>query len=180
MQAPSSTQPALLLIDMQVGLFDGPEQPHAAIQLITNIQTLITRARAAQVPIFAARHSGPLGSPIAPGSPLWQLLPELGLSEASDTLFNKYRPSCFQGTDLAERLAAADIGQLYIAGLKTQFCVDTSCRAASERGLTVTLLADAHSCMDTPQLTAAQIIQHHNATLAGPFVRLCSTQGCHF
>ena len=29
--------------------------------------------------------------------------------------------------------------------------------------------------MDTPQLTAPQIIAHHNATLAGPFVRLMSS-----
>lgn len=180
MHASSSLHPALLLIDMQVGLFSGPEQPYAAAQLISKVQTLIARARAARVPIFAARHSGPPGSPIAPGSASWQLLPELGLSEDNATLFNKYRPSCFQGTDLAERLALAGISQLYIAGLKTQFCVDSSCRAASERGLAPILLADAHSCMDTPQLTAAQIIQHHNATLAGPFVQLCSTQDCHF
>ena len=64
---------------------------------------------------------------------------------------------------------------LIVTGMKTQYCIDTTCRAAADLGYTVVLVSDAHTCMDTPQLTAPQIIAHHNATLAGPFVRLMSS-----
>ena len=48
-------------------------------------------------------------------------------------------------------------------------------RIAAELGVRPLLVSDAHTCMDTPQLAATQIIAHHNATLAGPFVRLMSS-----
>lgn len=167
-----SQRPALLLIDMQMGLFHGPDRPHDADGLLARSQILIAAARAAGAPVFAARHTGPDGSPIAVGSPAWQLMPELGLDPACDIIFNKTRPSCFQGTEFAARLAALGCDSLVIAGLKTQYCVDTTCRVAAELGLQVQLAADAHSCMDTPMLKAEAIIAHHNATLAGPFARV--------
>lgn len=58
-----------------------------------------------------------------------------------------------------------------IVGMKTQYCIDTTCRVAVELGFSVLLPEDAHTCMDTPALSAASIIEHHNATLAGAFVQ---------
>ena len=40
-----------------------------------------------------------------------------------------------------------------------------------ELGLSVILPEDSHTCMDTPALSAEAIIAHHNATLAGAFVK---------
>ena len=154
MSQPALQRAALLIIDMQVGLFHGPEQPFDGPRILENINRLIAAAREAGAPIFAVRHTGPDGSPIAAGSPLWQLLPELAIDPGRDRLFNKSRPSSFQGTTLAAQLAALDCDTLVIAGMKTQYCVDTTCRAAAELGLKVVLAADAHTCMDTPALSA--------------------------
>ena len=93
------------------------------------------------------------------------------MHESHDHLFNKTRPSCFLGTDLAQQLAAAQIEELVIVGMKTQFCVDTTCRVAVELGFSVVLPEDGHTCMDTPALSAKAIIEHHNATLAGAFTK---------
>lgn len=164
-------RPALLIIDLQVGLFHGPEKPREGEQVLSAINGLIHRARVAQAPIFAVRHTGPAGSPIEAGSPLWQLLPTLTVDPARDVVFNKTRPSCFLDTDLARQLHDAAINELVITGLKTQYCVDTTCRVAVELGFKVTLVTDAHTCMDTPHLPAKAIIEHHNATLAGAFVQ---------
>lgn len=162
---------ALLIIDMQTGLYDGPEKPYERERLLDNINQLIQRARKANAPIFVAQHTGPAGSPIAAGSPLWQLCQGLEVDESRDRLFNKTRPSCFLGTDLAQQLNAAQVNELVIVGMKTQFCIDTTCRVAVELGFSVVLPEDAHSCMDTPALKAEAIIEHHNATLAGAFVK---------
>ena len=42
-------------------------------------------------------------------------------------------------------------------------------------GFDVTLVADAHTCMDTPQLSAKMIIEHHNATLGAALVKRLDT-----
>lgn len=166
---------ALLIIDMQVGLFHGPEQPHHGEQILANIQHLIAKARQQQVPIFAVRHTGPQGSPIAAGSQFWQLLPELELNAETATLFNKSRPNAFHDTDLAQQLQSRKIENLYLVGMKTQFCIDSTCRAAADLGFKPVLIADAHTCMNTPALSAQAIIDHHNATLGGAFARLINS-----
>jgi len=162
---------ALLIIDMQTGLYDGPQKPFERERVLDTINQLIQRARQADAPIFIARHTGPAGSPLEVGSPYWQLWPALDVDEARDHLFNKTRPSCFLGTDLAQQLRAAQVSELVIVGMKTQFCVDTTCRVAVELGFSVILPEDGHTCMDTPALKAEAIIEHHNSTLAGPFVQ---------
>ncbi len=162
---------ALLIIDMQTGLYDGPDKPFERERVLGTINQLIQRARQADAPIFVARHTGPAGSPIEAGSPLWRLWHELHVDETRDHCFNKTRPSCFLGTDLAQQLEAANVKELVIVGMKTQFCIDTTCRVAVELGLSVVLPEDGHTCMDTPALKAEAIIEHHNATLAGAFVR---------
>ncbi|VVO48336.1 cysteine hydrolase family protein [Pseudomonas fluorescens] len=163
---------ALLIIDMQVGLFHGPEKPHKGEPVLANIQHLIKKARQQNVPIYAVRHTGSQGSPVAAGSPFWQLLPALELDADTDIIFNKSRPNAFLGTKLAQQLNSRKIEDLYLVGMKTQFCIDATCRAAADLGFKPVVVADAHTCMDTPVLPAQAIIEHHNATLGVGFARL--------
>ena len=64
--------------------------------------------------------------------------------------------------------------------MKTQYCVDSTCRAARDLGFDAVLIADGHTCSDTTELKAVQIIAHHNATLAGPFCHLIQAQDWNF
>ena len=166
----SLSRPALLIIDIQVGLLHGPEAPHAGAETLASINRLSQAARSAALPVLAVRHTGPAGSPIAAGSPFWQLAPELVVGEA-DRVFDKLRPSAFHGTGLDGWLKEDGVQTLIVTGMKTQYCIDTTCRAAADLGYTVVLVSDAHTCMDTPLLTAPQIIAHHNATLAAMLFR---------
>ncbi|WP_043418682.1 cysteine hydrolase family protein [Cupriavidus basilensis] len=180
---PSSASPgrsALLIIDMQVGMFNGPQAPYEGPRVLATINALIAKAREAGAPVFAVRHTGPQGSALEPGSALSQLLPELAIDAVVDTVFDKARPNCFTGTGLAGWLADARVAELVIAGMKTEYCVDTTCRAAAELGFRPVLVADGHTCMDTPVLPAKAIIAHHNRTLSGPFVKLVNAAECRF
>ncbi|MBN3787056.1 cysteine hydrolase family protein [Burkholderia sp. Ac-20353] len=171
---------ALLIVDMQVGLFHGPDRPHDGERVLANINRLIRAAHDAGAPVFVARHVGPAGSPLDPNGPLTPLLPELDLDLACDIVFDKMRPNCFAGTQLAEWLHAAGVHEIVIAGMKTQYCIDTMCRASADFGFRAVLVADAHTCMDTPALSAERIVAHHNATLDGPFATLTTTDACTF
>ena len=90
-----SPKRALLVIDMQVGLFHGPERPYDGERVLANINRLIGRAHEAGAPVFAVRHTGPVGSPIAPGSPLIALVPELEIDMKRDIVFDKALSNCF-------------------------------------------------------------------------------------
>ena len=166
---------ALLILDMQVVLVHGPDKPWAGEALLDTLNTLLDKARSAGAPVFLARHVGPTGSPIEPGSPLTQLIPELVL-QGSEVIFEKNRPNAFARTNLADQLQALGVEGVVITGMKTQYCVDSTCRAARDLGFNAVLIADGHTCSDTPALKAQQIIAHHNATLAGPFCRVINAE----
>jgi len=162
---------ALLILDMQVGLFHGPDPLWRSAALLDAVNLLLDKAHQAGAPVFLARHVGPPGSPIEPGSPLTHLIDELRL-QGDEVIFEKHRPSAFAATPLAAWLRERGAEGVVIAGLKTQYCVDSTCRVARDLGLDAVLVEDAHSCSDTEVLSAEQIVAHHNATLAGPFCRL--------
>lgn len=162
---------ALLILDMQVGLFHGPEKPWRGEVLLDTVNGLLDKAHAARAPVFLARHTGPDGSPLAADGPLTQLVPGLRLN-GSEQVFQKRRPNAFTGTGLLEMLETADAKGVVIAGMKTQFCIDSTCRAAQDLGLDAVLISDGHTCPDTPLLKADAIVAHHNALLAGAFCRV--------
>jgi nicotinamidase-related amidase len=62
-------------------------------------------------------------------------------------VFIKKYPSCFRDTELQLQLSQRGVKQLVIAGMKTEFCVDTTC-AAPEHGFRTVLISDAHTTMD--------------------------------
>ena len=170
---------ALLILDIQVGLVHGPEKPWRCEALLQTVNTLMDKARSARAPVFLARHIGPVGSPIEPGSPLTEVAQELKLL-GDEVVFEKQRPNAFEMTDLADNLRSRGVTGVVITGMKTQYCVDSTCRAARDLGFDAVLIADGHTCSDTPVMKAQDIVAHHNATLAGPFCQLVQAEDWRF
>ncbi|WP_425930021.1 cysteine hydrolase family protein [Pseudomonas sp. NyZ201] len=170
---------ALLILDLQVGLFHGAEKPWRGEAMLEAVNTLLDKAHAVGAPVFLARHVGPEGSPLTPDAPLTRLIAELQLN-GSERVFEKRRPNAFVGTGLVEALREYGVTGVVIAGMKTQYCVDSTCRAAGDLGFPAVLVADGHSCSDTPGLSAEAIVAHHNGTLAGAFCRVMNAQEIEF
>ena len=170
---------ALLILDIQVELVHGPEKPWRCEALLQTVNTLMDKARSAGAPIFLARHIGPAGSPIEPGSPLTEVAQELKLL-GDEVVFEKRRPNAFEMTDLADNLRSRGVTGVVITGMKTQYCVDSTCRAARDLGFDAVLIADGHTCSDTPVMKAQDIVAHHNATLDGPFCQLVQAEDWRF
>lgn len=57
------------------------------------------------------------------------------------------------------------IEHVFITGIQTEVCVDTTCRRAFSMGYKVTLVTDTHSTWSSEEITAQQIINHHNSVL---------------
>jgi nicotinamidase-related amidase len=157
---------ALLLIDIQQGLFTPPLSPHQGDATVGRIASLLDRARARRVPIFHVQHDGGAGHPLAKGSPGWPHLPAVA-PRGGERVVEKRQSSAFHGTDLHARLTESGIDHLVIAGLQTEYCIDSACRTAAALDYRVTLVEDGHTTFATPILSAPQIIAHHNHTLDG-------------
>lgn len=163
---------ALLVIDVQNGLFATTPPPADAEGVIASINGLTARAREGGVPVIYVQHER---GDMQADSPAWQLDERLQMGEG-DRRIRKTTPDSFLRTGLDEVLAFLGVQELVVCGYATEFCVDTTTRSAAAHGYAVTLVADAHTTHDKAHASAAQIRQHHNATLPditsfGPRIR---------
>lgn len=165
---------ALLSIDMQVCNFEDSAPVYQGERLLSNVANLIGQARTAGAPVVYIQHCGPEGEIDEPGTPGWDIHPDIAPIEA-DLVIRKHHPDAFHDTDLHHELQARGVQNIIMVGIQTEYCVDTTCRRAYSLGYKVFLVKDAHSTWDTGQLTAAQIIAHHNAVLGGWFAELRTT-----
>ena len=81
----------------------------------------------------------------------------------------KTHANAFYQTNLNDLLTEQAVQTLEIAGVQTEFCVDTTIRMAHGLGYTCLMTPKTTSTLDNGHLTAAQIIQHHEAIWAGRF-----------
>lgn len=162
---------ALMVIDVQMGMFAEGDPVFDGDELLRKLSNLIARARAAGVEVIFVQHSGGAGDLLEPGGPGWSIHPTIAPQEV-DLVVHKLHPDSFQDTILQTELVRRGIRRLVVAGIQSEFCVDTTCRRAYSLGYDVTLVQDAHSTWNNEILTASQIIAHENKTLSGWFVRL--------
>jgi nicotinamidase-related amidase len=163
---------ALIIIDVQRGMFAFPEmQPHDGKGTVARIANLLAAARATSAPVFFVQHAGEAGHPLEPGSAGFHFHQALS-PLAGELVTVKQHCNAFQETELEAALRNAGIGRIVVTGMQTNYCVDTFVRAAKERGFALRLVADGHTTFDTPVLSAAQVIAHHNHTLEGSFAEL--------
>jgi nicotinamidase-related amidase len=162
---------ALVVIDVQNGMFGHEQQPHDSTGMLSRIVRLVRKARAASVPVIFVQHDGGAGHPLEKPSDGWRIHSDTGYRD-SDTVVEKRHCDGFQDTDLAEKLADSGASDLVIAGMMTEYCVDTTTRRAFSLGYNVTLVSDGHSTFDTSLITADQIIAHHNSILSSGFAKL--------
>ncbi|MEJ0027633.1 MAG: cysteine hydrolase family protein [Rhizomicrobium sp.] len=168
---------ALVVIDVQKGMWEHPDYPpHDGDGVVARIAELIGKARAAGVPVLYVQHHalGEPGHPLMPGKPGFAFHDAVAPAPGDDVTV-KHNSSAFHGTDFDAKLKAAGIDHLVIAGMQSEYCVDSAIRGAHERGYTVTLVADAHATGDTRVAKAKDIVAIQNDTMAGDFADVIPT-----
>ncbi|MFE1315943.1 cysteine hydrolase family protein [Streptomyces sp. NPDC058755] len=155
---PDRPNTAVLVIDVQNGVV---ANSHDRDGVIANINTLIDKARAADVPVIWVQHSD---EELAYGSETWQYVPELTRRDAEPLVHKKY-PDSFEDTDLETVLADRKVGRLLVTGAQTDVCIRSTLHGAIVRGYDATLVADAHTTEDLSKYGAPapeQVIAHTN------------------
>ena len=89
----------------------------------------------------------------------------------------KRRYSCFEGTELEAVLHSAGVHTVAICGYMTNFCCESTARAAHDRDYFVDFIADATGAPALGEgLDEARIVEGVTATLAAGFARIYSTE----
>jgi nicotinamidase-related amidase len=156
---------ALLVIDLQVAIVDGEEPTYRRDELLETVSGLLAEARKEGVPVIFIQHTEDRYEPLREGNPGWQIHPALA-PLPGERIIQKRAADSFALTPLRSELDALGITHLVVAGMQSDYCVDTTSRRAISLGYDVTLIADGHSTYDSEVLTAEQIIAHTNKTLA--------------
>jgi nicotinamidase-related amidase len=154
---------AVLVIDVQQGLCEGPNAAYDCAGTITRINEVTRQARKAGARVIVIQHESASGD-LQHGSEAWQLAQGLE-TDSTDLFLRKTTPDAFLRTNLELLLKDQGIERLVICGMHTEFCVDTTTRRALALGFPVTLVADAHTTAGNAALSPQQVIAHHNATL---------------
>lgn len=149
MERDISPRAALLLVDIQQGFDDhaywgprnNPDAEHQAARILAAWRL------SGRPVVYAQHHSVNPDSPLHPSKPgvaINSMVAPLG----SEPIFQKSVNSAFIGTELETWLHDHDVDQLFIAGLTTNQCVETTTRMAGNLGFDPILVEDACACND--------------------------------
>jgi len=151
---------ALLVIDVQQGLFKKSTPIYQADQLLKIVNSLVDRAHRAGVPVCYIQHSDERS--LVKHSPDWQLHPQLHPQQGDHMVF-KCHGNAFEDTNLGDLLRSLNITSLVITGLVTHGCVKATVMGALQLGYEVILVSDGHSSYSKD---AAQLIDKWNQKLS--------------
>ncbi len=153
---PEST--ALVLIDLQNGVVSLPLAPHSPADVVTR-GVQMTKAlrqsrgtvifvRAAVAEILQLPVDAPILDPKAPPPPASasELVPEVD-RQPGDLVITKRQWGAFYGTDLDQQLRRRNIRTIILGGIATNFGVESTARAAFDRGYELVFVEDAMSSL---------------------------------
>jgi nicotinamidase-related amidase len=151
---------ALVVLDMQAGLLNGPPK-HDLQGVIARINLLAAMVRRQSGKVIWIRHCGKTGDDFERHTAGWSLLPGLGCHR-DDVVIEKTLNDPFVRTSLQGTLQRIAPDRLLVAGWATDFCVDATIRSAISNGYHVVVVGDGHTVSDRPHLDAATVIRHHH------------------
>ena len=157
------TSPALLVVDVQVGVM---RDAWDSARIIRNVCRTVERARAEGVPVLWVQHAS---ENLPQGSEQWQLVPELVPAQGEPILHKQFNSS-FEQSALEEELARLGTTHLVLAGAQTNWCIRATAYGALERGYDLTLVKDAHTTEtmqlgDGVKVEAADVVHELNIAM---------------
>lgn len=154
---PRLADAAVVVIDAQREYVDG-KLPLAGVDAaLSEIGTLLGRARAAGTPVIHVQHRGQPGGAFGPDTPGYPIA-DAARPQTGEPVIQKGLPNAFAGTDLKAQLDAAGKTEIIVAGFMTHMCVEATARAAIDLGLKATVIASATATRDLPDALTGQTV----------------------
>ena len=173
--------PALIVVDVQRGFADPAWGRRDNPACERNIAALVSGWRERGWPVVFVRHdSVEPGSPLAPGTPGNALRDDV-LGGEPDLLVTKSVNSSFHGSpSLQDWLDGRGIGTIYVCGITTNHCCETTARVGGNLGYDVRFVVDATHTFDRLHpagdvIPAEQMARVTAANLHGEFATVIET-----
>ena len=150
---------ALVLIDLEHGIVSRPLAPHSGAEVVARASTLAEAVRAGGGTVvyvhvkldevLALPADKPMRDPNAPPPPAEasELVPECGYQKGKDGLIAKRQWGAFYGTELDQTLRRRGVKTIIMAGIATNFGVESTARAGFDRGYAMVFAEDAMTTM---------------------------------
>ncbi len=171
---------ALLLIDIQKDYFAGGRHPLVGMDAASDTAARILAAtRDDERPVFHVRHefasdAAPFFHPGSDGATIHDIV----APRDGEPVVTKGAVNAFVGTDLHERLRAADVDELVIVGAMSHMCIQAATRAAADLGYACTVVHDACATSDLTfegrTIPAAQVHDSSMASLEFGYAKIVS------
>jgi nicotinamidase-related amidase len=141
---------ALVVIDLQNEYLPTGKLPLSGLDAaVANAVAAIGHARATGIPVFHVQHvaTDPASPIFAPHTPNVDIQPAVAPRDGEPGIV-KHPGNAFRATDFKEKLDAAGVEALVIAGAMSHMCVEACARAAADLDYAVTVLHDACATLD--------------------------------
>ena len=148
----------LLVVDVQTSMVEN--HPYNESNVLSNIKTLISLCREKCVEVIYVRHDGGIGDELERGTDGWQIWKDIE-PLSSEQIFDKRFNSAFRGTGLAAYLDSRKIQRIILAGLQTEYCIDTTCKVAFEYGYEVLIPEESTSTYDNEYFSGEKIVKYY-------------------
>lgn len=165
---------ALIIIDVQKAMFLEKEKLFNETQVLEHIKEIIKVGRSKEIPIIYIQHTENDG-PFKEGEFSWAIHDDIKPKQ-NDLVFQKTSLDSFYKTPLSAKLTELGIDTLFIAGMQTEFCVDTTLRNAFSRGYVSYVFKDGHTTFDNAIITGEQIVKHHSQIWNQRFCQLITLE----
>ena len=139
----------LIMIDCQNTYTQGVLELEGVQPALDQAAELLDRARSARIPIVHIMHDAGPGSPYDVRDQIGQIVDRVAPREGEPVVVKTF-PNAFTGTDLDQRLTAAQGRDLILAGFMTHMCVSSTARGAFSLGYRPAVVAGATATRALP------------------------------
>ncbi|MGW7266972.1 cysteine hydrolase family protein [Streptomyces sp. NPDC054842] len=167
---------ALLVVDVQESFRARPLWAQSSNPAIAErVNRLVALARAAGDLVVWVLHTEPgSGDVFDPDSGHVRLFEELGTPAEGEPVLHKTSHNAFTTTNLQQVLTEAGVTELWVCGIRTEQCVETTTRLGSDLGYRMVFVTDATATNPIGDLTAAAIVERTEAVLRDRFARIAT------
>ena len=151
---------ALIIIDMQEASISNSDK-FDVDGVVHRINKLSKRVRDVGGIVIFIQHNGTEEEGLLPNTEGWNILSSLEMTD-TDTLIQKTTNDSFYNTELHSYLSNIGVKSLIICGWATDFCVDTTIKAAVSREYIVSVASDCHTVSNRSYMKADVVIKYYN------------------
>ena len=149
---------ALLIVDVQNALVEA--KPFNGTDVIRNINRLIEKARQIGVEVIYIQHDGGIGGEFEKNTKGWEIFGDIA-PRFTDKVFDKNFNSSFKNTNLKNYLDSKGITTLILVGMKTEYCIDATCKSAFEQGYDLIIPKNATTTFDNDFFLAEKLVKYY-------------------